>query len=1121
MRARVLTLALLLPALAGSPALGQPVERITHSLAVDLAPAEHRLAVTATIAFPPASPAPAEFLLNAALKITAATPAVQEVPLGDTTPFFGNNGGSGALDASRVKRYRLAAAPADHRLTLRYEGRVNTPLAAQQEEYARGFRETPGIVGPEGVYLAGATFWYPHFQAGLVSFSVEARAPEGWHVVSQGRGASRDEAGVARWHSPEPMDEIYLVGGPLRQWRETAGSVEALVYLRDADETLARKYLDATAQYLNMYRQLIGPYPYTKFALVENFWETGYGMPSFTLLGSSVIRFPFILTSSYPHEILHNWWGNGVFVDYATGNWCEGLTAYLADHLIQEQRGVGATYRRNTLQKYRDYVTGGRDFPLTEFRSRHSAATEAVGYGKMLMGAHMLRLRLGDQKFTQFLQRFYREQRGKVATFADFRRTAEAVAGAPLADFFADWIERDGAPVFALDGVAVTREGEAWVTTGELVQTQPGEPYRFDVPVVVQTAGAAARAVVAAARRTPFRVETAAAPLALHVDPEFDTFRRLDPRETPPSLSMLFGEPAITAVLPSDAPDDAARYREMLKAWASPSHDIRMVGDNEITELPADRSVWLLGRSNRFARAATAHEARFEARDTAWTFAGESLALAGHSGVVVVRHPATPSKAIGWITAGSRAAVAGLARKLPHYGRYSYLGFEGDEAVNTIKGEWAPLDSPMRVDLRPAADRATAVPAPSLPARKALVDLPPAFSSTALREHVAFLAAPEREGRGIGTQGLQAAADYVAAQFKAMGLEPGGTNGYAQPFTLAKGPEGRPATAANLVGVIRGTKPELAQAPLIVSAHYDHLGRGWPDARAGEGGQVHPGADDNASGVAVLLELARAFAAGEKPQRPILFVAFSGEEAGLAGATHFLAQPTPMPVEKAIGVINLDTVGRLRSGRVQVLGAGTASEWPHIFRGGSFVTGVESTSIAGNAEASDQRAFIERGIPGVQIFTGPHEDYHRPGDTADKVDVDGLVKVATLVKEAVGYLANRVEPLTVTIAAPTPTTAAARPATAPAGGRRVSFGAVPDFEFAGPGVKLSGVSPGSPAEQAGMRAGDVVVTLNGAPVGSLAEFSAVLRTLSAGQAVPVVFQRDGREQTATVTVVER
>lgn len=128
-----------------------------------------------------------------------------------------------------------------------------------------------------------------------------------------------------------------------------------------------------------MYSKLIGPYPYKKFALVENFWETGYGMPSFTLLGPKIIRFPFILHSSYPHEILHNWWANGVFVDLNAGNWNEGLTAYLSDHLVKEQRNQGVEYRRTTLQKYTDYVAKSKDFPIMEFRSRHSSATEAVG----------------------------------------------------------------------------------------------------------------------------------------------------------------------------------------------------------------------------------------------------------------------------------------------------------------------------------------------------------------------------------------------------------------------------------------------------------------------------------------------------------------------------------------------------------------------------------------------------------------------------------------------------------------------------------------------------------------------------------------------------------------------
>ena len=178
-----------------------------------------------------------------------------------------------------------------------------------------------------------------------------------------------------------------------------------------------------------MYRSLIGPYPYGKFALVENFWETGYGMPTFTLLGPEVVRFPFIINSSYPHEILHNWWGNSVFVDYQSGNWCEGLTAYLADHLIAEQRGAGDEYRRSTLQRYRDYVKAGRDFPLSEFRARSSAAEEAVGYGKALMGDHMLRRAIGDEGFRKVVARFYHDFRGKRATFRDLQRTAETVSG--------------------------------------------------------------------------------------------------------------------------------------------------------------------------------------------------------------------------------------------------------------------------------------------------------------------------------------------------------------------------------------------------------------------------------------------------------------------------------------------------------------------------------------------------------------------------------------------------------------------------------------------------------------------------------------------------------------------
>ncbi len=195
--------------------------------------------------------------------------------------------------------------------------------------------------------------------------------------------------------------------------------VEVFAFLRDDDPALAQRYLDATARYLELYNGMLPPYPYASFALVENFWETGYGMPGFTLLGPRVIRFPWILTSSYPHELLHNWWGNSVYVDFETGNWCEGLTAYMADHLFAEQRGEGATYRRATLKKFTDMVSAGDDFPLSTFGSRQSAASEAVGYGKSLMLFHMARRAVGDESFLEALSLFDREHIYTRASFAD------------------------------------------------------------------------------------------------------------------------------------------------------------------------------------------------------------------------------------------------------------------------------------------------------------------------------------------------------------------------------------------------------------------------------------------------------------------------------------------------------------------------------------------------------------------------------------------------------------------------------------------------------------------------------------------------------------------------------
>ncbi|RLA00482.1 MAG: peptidase M28, partial [Gammaproteobacteria bacterium] len=453
----------------------------SYTLDVQIDPVTHKLEVSTDIKLPENYAGQTlEFLLTDAVEIVASEPAVKQLPKDDSKGFTGINGSSVEVaDDSPTARYQVQLPPGSTSLHLTYRGTVNFTLGDEKEQYTRGFRSTAGIIGPEGIFLAGSSLWYPYFGNDLLNFKMSVNAPEGWHLISQGNGTSRDEAGMSSWDSGGAVDEIYLVGGPLVRYAEPAGAVEAEVYLHEPDDALAKKYLVATAQYLEMYRNLIGPYPYNKFALVENFWETGYGMPTFTLLGPQIIRFPFILTSSYPHEILHNWWGNSVFVDYESGNWCEGLTAYMADHLIQEQYGRGAPYRRDTLKKYRDFVKEDRDFPLTEFRSRHSAATEAIGYGKTLMGFHMLRLQLGDEQFKQGLARFYRNNRGKKASFADIQTELEAVSGQDLSKFFEQWVEWTGAPNLVVRKVKVKQSGDTWTVRGKLAQIQDGQIYQL------------------------------------------------------------------------------------------------------------------------------------------------------------------------------------------------------------------------------------------------------------------------------------------------------------------------------------------------------------------------------------------------------------------------------------------------------------------------------------------------------------------------------------------------------------------------------------------------------------------------------------------------------------------
>jgi hypothetical protein len=1092
-----------------------------YRLEATLDPATQRLAMQAEVAVgDPGRERTLEFVLGANFTITRADPPVEVLSdAAARVAFSGINGSSAALAAQRgVAAYRLRLPPGRPSFVIEYSGPVDTPPTASPEEYARSFAETPGVVSAQGVYLAGSTLWYPQLAgdhaSALLTFELSASVPPQWHLIAPGNGVSAGADGRARWNSVSAVDEITLAGGPLTPYRRQAGRIEAQVYLREADPALAARYLDATSRYLRMYEDLIGPYPYDKFALVENFWETGYGMPSYTLLGPQIIRFPFILNSSYPHEILHNWWGNSVYVDYDSGNWCEGLTAYLADHLMKEIEGQGAAYRRDTLKRYRDFAAVNADFPLREFRSRHSAATEAVGYGKTLMGFHMLRQRVGDDTFRRALAAFYREFRGTRARFADVRSIFERESGLDLGRFFDEWTQQTGAADLAVEATRARGTDGRHVVSGVIRQRQP-RAFDLAVPLLVMTdQGPVTTTVASTSGATPFRIETPGTPLALAVDPQFDLFRILDPRETAPSLGLLFGAAEVLAVVPAA---NAAPWQELLAAWKSPANRITVRTDAEIGVLPADTSVWLLGRENRLATGLFAADPTLGlAVDAEGVSIGSQRhSFAGHSHVLTRRHPADPRLAVAWITADPPGALPGLARKLPHYGKYSWLAFAGSEPANIAKGEWPATDSPLVVRW----GEAPADPAAVLPRRMPLAQPPAAFSAERLMNHVRYLAVPEREGRGFGSAGLDAAANYIRDQFAAAGLEPAGGGGsFFQDFTARGGANNEEHTLRNVVGVLRGHDPRFRDQAAIVSAHYDHLGFGWPGARAEAVGKMHPGADDNASGVAVLIELAHALAGGPPPPRTMVFVAFSGEEAGLLGSRHFLAHPVPTTAANFFGIVNMDTVGRLGEQPVSILATESAREWPFVFRGITAVTGIPTRAVAGASESSDQRVFIDAGIPGVQLFTGATLDYHRPSDSADKVDGAGLVRVATVAAEAIAYLASTEKRLTAVAPAPG-STQAPGPERGPA--RRVSLGTIPDFAFQGPGLRIDGVVPQSPAEKAGLQAGDVLTHLGGEPIVNLGSYNTLLKRHQPGDTVEIRWLRDGEPAATSVTLTER
>jgi aminopeptidase N len=693
------------------------------------------------------------FLLHPQLKITRIVDQRTGQPL-----YWSEAAFSGQAKRWDVSLQRVEETPL---LSISYEGPIYDPIVKEKVlQFVRG-DQTPGLIGPEGVYLSSATHWYPDRPGSMSNFQIEATIPEPFRVVTQGELVSenlKDGACRSKWVNELPAESLTLVAGKYSVKTRKADGIKISTYFFPEDDRFSELFLNGAEEYLKIYSELLGQYPYKKFDIVQNFFSSGYGFPTFTLLAPGAIRQgkDFLKPGALDHEIVHSWWGHYVGLKPGTGNWLEALTTYCTNYYYKElkmAKEAAHKHRRDVMQRYAVEVDPSRDYPLREFEGKETELDAEIGYGKGSMVFHMLRRMVGKDLFFSTLRQFAMQYGGKQAGWEDIKGIFEETSGKGLDGFFSQWLDRPGGPQLKLENVKVQTNSNGYIVSGDVVQE--GEVYQLLLPIEVDEGSGKRRLFLEVSkRRTPFSMEVPRIPLKLTLDPDDHLFRRLYTEEITPALNALLEDREKILII-SDQGDEESRkiYFELARKIKEQKGG-EILPIREVTEEKLrNSSVMLLGenwRSPIISKLISNIPKPMDHKEGSFFLKGDRVNEAEESLLLTFPNALRPGK---WVTVYFGRSVNALSRSryLFFYGWDSYILFRNGKPKE--RGNVSPRASFVSHDFISGDDFAKIEP-------------------QRLKNHVSSLASSEKAGRFPRTPGYDKAQTYLIKRLEGMGITP-------------------------------------------------------------------------------------------------------------------------------------------------------------------------------------------------------------------------------------------------------------------------------------------------------------------------------------------------------------